>query len=183
MRRRLRSAPTFAFWAVGLLALLLVGMALGISVGMADLSLGTVVRAIGSRLGLVSGVDPIDVNIVVELRMPRVVGAAAVGAGLAVCGAVLQSLTGNQLADPYILGMSGGAADLGCERGDPIRATGRADDVKAKAGKGFRGRGADSSARASHKGEPPGERPGIRLVCHDGPFPVRRRVRSAVRAD
>lgn len=90
--------------------MLLVSMALGVVIGSADLSLGTVVRAIGGRLGLTTGVDLIDEHIVVDLRLPRVAGAAVVGAGLAVCGAVLQSLTGNQLADPYILGMSGGAA-------------------------------------------------------------------------
>ncbi|BBX84541.1 hypothetical protein MAUB_24140 [Mycolicibacterium aubagnense] len=48
------------------------------------------------------------------------------------------------------VGHNGGAADLGCERGDPIRATGRADDVKAKGGKGFRGSGADSGTGAGH---------------------------------
>jgi iron complex transport system permease protein len=45
-----------------------------------------------------------------QLRLPRVLGAAAVGAGLAICGAVLQSLTRNDLADPYLLGISSGAA-------------------------------------------------------------------------
>jgi len=39
-----------------------------------------------------------------------VLGAAATGGGLAVCGAVLQTLTGNDLADPYLLGISDGAA-------------------------------------------------------------------------
>src|SRR3546814_21074007 len=43
------------------------------------------------------------------MRMPRVSAAAAVGAALAVCGAVLQSVTRNDLADPYLLGISGGA--------------------------------------------------------------------------
>lgn len=51
----------------------------------------------------------IDDRIVWQLRMPRVVGAAATGAGLALAGAVLQSLTRNDLADPYLLGISGGA--------------------------------------------------------------------------
>lgn len=47
-------------------------------------------------------------QIVWQLRLPRVLGAAAVGASLAISGAVLQSLTRNDLADPYLLGISGG---------------------------------------------------------------------------
>ena len=54
--------------------------------------------------------SPLDDQIVWQLRLPRVLGAAAVGAGLALCGAVLQSLTRNDLADPYLLGISSGAA-------------------------------------------------------------------------
>ncbi|KJR09141.1 FecCD family ABC transporter permease [Gordonia sp. PS3] len=109
MRERLRGTPALAGWLAGLTILLLISMALGIVVGSADLPLGTVVRALGSSVGIGTS-DVLDENIVVQLRLPRVVGAALIGAGLAVCGTVLQSLTGNQLADPYILGMSGGAS-------------------------------------------------------------------------
>ena len=49
-------------------------------------------------------------GIVWDLRLPRVLTAAAVGAGLAVAGAVMQSLTRNPLADPYLLGLSSGAS-------------------------------------------------------------------------
>jgi iron complex transport system permease protein len=59
----------------------------------------------------------IDVNwsagresIVWTMRFPRAILAALVGAGLAVVGAVLQSLTRNPLADPHLLGVSSGAA-------------------------------------------------------------------------
>jgi len=45
-----------------------------------------------------------------NLRVPRVALGLIVGAGLATCGAVLQGLTGNPLADPYVLGSSSGAA-------------------------------------------------------------------------
>ncbi|MGB6244474.1 FecCD family ABC transporter permease [Gordonia sp. (in: high G+C Gram-positive bacteria)] len=109
MREKLRGLPALTGWLIALTALLLVSMVIGVVVGSADLSVGTVVDAIAARLGI-GDADLIDQNIVVELRLPRVVGAALIGAGLAVCGAVLQSLTGNQLADPYILGMSGGAS-------------------------------------------------------------------------
>jgi iron complex transport system permease protein len=45
-----------------------------------------------------------------NLRLPRVLLGAAVGAGLATAGTVLQGLSGNPLADPFVLGSSSGAA-------------------------------------------------------------------------
>lgn len=49
-------------------------------------------------------------DIVWILRMPRVILAMMVGCGLAVCGAVMQAIVKNPLADPYILGISSGAS-------------------------------------------------------------------------
>jgi iron complex transport system permease protein len=49
-------------------------------------------------------------DIVLRVRLPRVVLAALVGASLAVAGTLFQALLRNPLADPYILGVSGGAA-------------------------------------------------------------------------
>ncbi len=49
-------------------------------------------------------------TIVTGLRLPRVLLAAEVGAGLAVAGAVFQALLRNPLAEPYVLGVSSGAA-------------------------------------------------------------------------
>jgi len=46
----------------------------------------------------------------IELRLPRVALAAIVGAGLSTTGAVLQALSGNPLADPFVIGASSGAA-------------------------------------------------------------------------
>ncbi|SCZ50720.1 FecCD family ABC transporter permease [Thiohalomonas denitrificans] len=54
--------------------------------------------------------EPLARSVILELRLPRVAGAFAVGALLALAGAYLQVLLGNPLADPYILGTSGGAA-------------------------------------------------------------------------
>ena len=51
-----------------------------------------------------------DHAILVELRLPRVVGMFLVGALLAAAGALMQSLLGTPLADPYVLGAAGGAA-------------------------------------------------------------------------
>jgi iron complex transport system permease protein len=55
------------------------------------------------------GVEP-DATVLFRLRIPRVVLAAIVGAGLSVAGVALQALLRNPLADPFVFGLSGGAA-------------------------------------------------------------------------
>ena len=51
-----------------------------------------------------------DENIVLGLRLPRVCLGMVVGASLAVCGVAMQALVRNNLADPFILGVSNGAS-------------------------------------------------------------------------
>ena len=51
----------------------------------------------------------INSSVIVDIRLPRVLIALIVGAGLAVSGAVFQSILRNPLAEPYTLGISGGA--------------------------------------------------------------------------
>ena len=48
-------------------------------------------------------------DVIWQLRMPRFFAACLAGAGLAVCGVVVQAVVRNPLADPYILGISSGA--------------------------------------------------------------------------
>ncbi|WP_441004771.1 MULTISPECIES: FecCD family ABC transporter permease [unclassified Microbacterium] len=69
--------------------------------------IGTVV---GNLTGDLSAVDPLDQKIVWQLRVPRVLLAGVVGAGLSLAGAALQGLLRNPLADPYIIGVSSGAS-------------------------------------------------------------------------
>jgi len=54
--------------------------------------------------------DSVNSSPIIELRLPRVLGAFAIGGCLALAGALMQVLVRNPLADPYILGVSGGAA-------------------------------------------------------------------------
>ncbi|WP_432770529.1 MAG: iron ABC transporter permease [Sphingopyxis sp.] len=56
-----------------------------------------------------AGRDPAAAIILFDIRLPRLLSAAAVGAALALCGAALQALTRNPLAEPGILGVSAGA--------------------------------------------------------------------------
>ncbi len=54
--------------------------------------------------------DPLATTVVMELRLPRLLSAFVVGALLALAGVLMQVLLRNPLADPYVLGISGGAA-------------------------------------------------------------------------
>lgn len=56
-----------------------------------------------------SGIAKSTIQIIWNLRMPRVILGFAVGCGLAVCGTVMQAVIQNPMADPYILGISAGA--------------------------------------------------------------------------
>ena len=83
-----------------------------LGVGAVHVPVHDVIRVVARRFRLINGSDVtvLDDRIVWQLRAPRVIGAMAVGALLAMCGAVLQTLTGNDLADPYLLGISSGAS-------------------------------------------------------------------------
>jgi iron complex transport system permease protein len=90
---------------LGVLALVLaLALLASIALGAARLAPATVLRALLGRAG------PAQEAIVLQLRLPRAMVAALVGGALATSGAVFQALLRNPLADPYILGVSGGAA-------------------------------------------------------------------------
>lgn len=91
------------YWLL-LIASLLIVATIGIANGAASISLGAVFAA------LHGAGDPISLAIVRDLRLPRVVLGALVGAGLGASGAALQGSLRNPLAEPYLLGVSGGAA-------------------------------------------------------------------------
>jgi iron complex transport system permease protein len=87
-----------------LLAALLATVAASLLFGSVAASPGDMMRA-----ALGHG-DPALVTIVQKLRLPRALLGLFVGGALALSGAALQALLGNPLADPYLLGVSGGAA-------------------------------------------------------------------------
>lgn len=90
-------------WWAGALALAVVCL-LGIALGTVQLSLTQVARALANTA------TPSVHAIVVTLRLPRVALAALVGMALGTSGATLQATLRNPLAEPYLLGVSGGAA-------------------------------------------------------------------------
>jgi cobalamin transport system permease protein len=92
-------------------AVLVVAVLVGVSVGPADLSLQQVAQALLVRLPWhpALAVPPIDSAIVWQIRVPRVILGALVGAMLAGGGAAYQGVFRNPLADPYLLGVAAGA--------------------------------------------------------------------------
>lgn len=108
---RPRSAVRPVLVTLALLVGLAASVAVTVTMGPADLRVTQVVASVLSRFGGPDpGLTPIEDGIIWNLRLPRVLGAAAVGAGLALCGAVMQAVTRNPLADPYLLGLSSGAS-------------------------------------------------------------------------
>lgn len=89
--------------------LLLVVMTLGVGVGSVSLSPGTVWRVVADHLDGHPAATVAD-EIVWQIRLPRVLLAAVVGAALTTAGSVMQVQVRNALADPFLLGISSGAS-------------------------------------------------------------------------
>ena len=105
-------AAWFGALVLILFAVGLISMIMGIAIGSVHIPAGTVVevfwaKTLGSAESLTA---PHLVQIVWELRVPRVLLAALAGAGLSVVGVAVQALVRNPIADPYVLGVSSGAS-------------------------------------------------------------------------
>ena len=87
-------------------AALLIASLLGVGFGPVNLNFGAILKTL---LGLPNGLQNEDRTLLLQLRLPRVVLGALVGAALATSGAVYQSVFRNPLADPYLLGAASGA--------------------------------------------------------------------------
>ena len=104
---RPNTSPRLTKW-LGLplgLGVLLICLALSVTLGAANISVGTVFDAL-FRFDAAS----FDHLVIRTVRLPRVLAGALVGAALAVAGGVMQGLTRNPLADPGILGIEAGAS-------------------------------------------------------------------------
>ena len=98
---------------VVLAGILLVAVVLGATFGSVAITPSALAEMTLNRLGLAQfGVTwrPQDEVIFFDLRLPRVIAAALVGLALATAGALFQGLLRNPLADPYVIGTSGGAS-------------------------------------------------------------------------
>jgi iron complex transport system permease protein len=92
--------------AMSLAALLLLfSMLLSLNVGSATLSVSDIVKVLSGQVPQSAMAE----TIIWQIRLPRLLCAVLVGAGLAISGAVLQNASRNPLADPYLFGLMAGA--------------------------------------------------------------------------
>ncbi len=111
--RRVARVRDRRWWLVaGGVVVAILGAILGVGLGSVWVPPGDTIgivldHVLGTHL---SSADPATSAIVWDLRVPRVLTAMTVGAGLAVAGAAFQGLLRNPLADPYVLGTASGAA-------------------------------------------------------------------------
>lgn len=93
--------------------ILIVGALVGLAAGRADLSVTETARIVLGKVWPsydISNIEEYKVAIVWDIRLPRILIAIFVGAGLAVSGSIFQAILRNPLADPYTIGVSTGAA-------------------------------------------------------------------------
>jgi iron complex transport system permease protein len=92
---------------------LIAGIAAAVAAGIAGLVIGPValspVDVVRQLAGMSTELEPREIAIVEEIRLPRVVLGLLVGSTLSVCGASYQGVFRNPLADPYLLGAAAGA--------------------------------------------------------------------------
>jgi iron complex transport system permease protein len=98
-------------WGIPVLVLLVIL----VLVSIVSLSIGTTAIPLKKILSvLFQHKEGIEYNIVIDLRLPRIVLGIAVGGGLSLAGVLLQGMFRNPLVEPYTLGISGGAALAVC---------------------------------------------------------------------
>ncbi|OPJ55392.1 FecCD family ABC transporter permease [Alkalithermobacter paradoxus] len=98
------------------LAILLFLIIASSTLGVADISLKQAISILGSRLPIIENFISLEnirsnhVTIIFNIRLPRIILSSLVGIGLSVSGAAFQGMFKNPMADPYVLGISSGAA-------------------------------------------------------------------------
>jgi iron complex transport system permease protein len=112
----LERARRWRIWLIALILALFVVIFVSLNVGYSSISFETIFKIFFNKLALIFSdqhyfqVSSVDTTLVLDVRLPRVLCAALVGAALSISGAVYQGLFRNPLADPYTIGASAGAA-------------------------------------------------------------------------
>ena len=113
-RKREIPRPAFITALILLLGALLLSVLLSVTFGNADISVREVYSVLLYRIFRLSAFSDYAEGAVHDvvwiIRFPRVILAMTIGAGLSVCGCVMQAVVKNPLADPYVLGISSGAS-------------------------------------------------------------------------
>lgn len=101
---------------LGLIIFLVVSIIKSISIGAVDISWENIVKILYYKLVAIDTLTAHSLlastygDVIFDLRLPRIIMAAICGSSLALSGVVMQAVVRNPLADPYILGVSSGAA-------------------------------------------------------------------------
>ena len=99
-----------------LIVALVVTIIISLNIGYANISLSEILDILGKQIPFLSGsinsasISPINEAIIFQIRLPRVLAGALVGAGLAAAGVIYQGIFRNPMADSYVLGASAGAS-------------------------------------------------------------------------
>lgn len=100
-------------WTILIIGLL-VTVVMAINIGVVDIDAETIFQIIRGKVTkseeILANYSKNQINIIWVLRLPKVLVAGCTGAGLAMAGIMMQALTKNPLADPYVLGISSGAS-------------------------------------------------------------------------
>lgn len=103
----------FGFTVIILAVVLVISMICSLRIGVIHIDFMEIIKLLLQGMiepGALSAQDETRMAIIIDLRLPRTVMSALCGAGLALSGVIMQALVRNPLGDPYILGISSGAA-------------------------------------------------------------------------
>lgn len=113
MKKKNLNNRAFFPWAILLIVLIFFSVVIAVLMGSVDITASDVYSIIINKIFGLEIIDDItlsQIDIVWELRLPRLIMAVFVGASLSLSGVVMQAIVKNPLADPYILGISSGAS-------------------------------------------------------------------------
>lgn len=103
---RFSLSARFTMLAVFLIA----SMILSVRFGSTNVPLSDILSEVSAFISTGRPAETASSMILWQIRIPRTIFAAFCGMGLSLCGLVLQTMTRNDLADPYVLGVSSGAS-------------------------------------------------------------------------
>lgn len=101
---------------LGLVAALFVAVVISLNIGFAPINFSDILTILGKQIPFINSstngasISVVSEAIIVQIRLPRIIAGAIVGAGLAAAGVMYQGVFRNPMADSYLLGASAGAS-------------------------------------------------------------------------
>lgn len=114
VERNISINRSFLVWSITLIIALIITMIIAIAIGSTYIDTSIVYKVFFNKILNTNAFEVnwniMFENIIWEIRLPRVILGAICGAGLAICGVLMQCITKNPIAEPYVLGISSGAS-------------------------------------------------------------------------